>query len=300
MAIDERWIVGLGEVLWDVFPDQVRFGGAPANFACHARAMGGRVAMVSAVGPVTDPLADAAIETLGQHGVDTQRIGRNSHETGRVTVTLDSDGHASYLFSESPAWDFISWSDELGALAEDSQCVCFGTLAQRHEESRRTIRRFLAHMPADSWRIFDVNLRRNFWNESTIIRSLQLANVLKLNGDELTVVAQACGVTSRGTDALKAILEQFDLRLVAYTDGKHGATLVNDNEVNFCPAPKVKVADTVGAGDSFTAAMSLGLLQDWTLEHVNRQAVQVAAYVCTQPGATPTLPEDIVQQFVQR
>lgn len=295
----EGWIVGLGEVLWDVFPDEARFGGAPANFACHAAALGARAAMVSAVGPENDPLAGRALTTLTQHGVDVSAVTRNPHETGRVMVEVDSQGHASYRFVEHPAWDFIDWSEPAAAMAQDASAVCFGTLAQRHEHSRATIERFLSVIPRHAWRIFDVNLRGEFWNDERIVRSLHLANALKLNSDELPIVARACGLAARGREALTAIREQFDLRLVAFTDGSHGATLVTADAVDHCQAPRVAVRDTVGAGDSYTAAMTLGMINNWPLAQVNQRAVEVAAYVCTQSGATPKLPAEITRWFAQ-
>jgi fructokinase len=280
-----------------VFPDQARFGGAPANFACHASALGARAAMISAVGPQSDPLAARALESLVKHRVDISAVARNEHETGRVLVELDSQGHASYRFSENPAWDYIDWSDAAAKIAQRTRAVCFGSLAQRHEHSKATIERFLAAVPAEAWRIFDVNLRINFWNDQRIVRSLSMANALKLNSDELPIVARACGISASGREALKAIREQFQLRLVALTSGGEGATLVSADEIDHCPAPAVDVRDTVGAGDSFTAAMALGLLNGWPLEQINQRAVAVAAYVCTQSGATPPLPADITRWY---
>lgn len=295
--MDQRWVVGLGEVLWDIFPDQARFGGAPANFACHARALGARVAMVSAVGPETDPLAQAALETLAQHHVDISGITRSTHETGRVDVEVDQQGHASYRFSENPAWDFIQWNDAVAEIARNSRAVCFGTLAQRNEHSRSTIERFLSLVPADAWRIFDVNLRVNFWNDDRIVSSLRMANALKLNSDELSIVARACGILAVGREALQAIRQKFNLRLVAYTGGSDGATLVTADDFDHSQAPSVEVRDTVGAGDSYTAAMTMGLLKGWPLSQTNQRAVAVAAYVCTQPGATPPLPKQFTHWY---
>lgn len=296
---EQGWVVGLGEVLWDVFPDEARFGGAPANFACHARALGARAAMVSAVGPPTDPLAEAALNTLRQHGVDTRGIFRNQLETGRVIVELDGLGHASYRFTEHPAWDAIEWSESMAEIAAGTAAVCFGTLAQRQDRSRTTIHRFLGCVPDDAWRVFDVNLRGDFWDDQRIVSSLGKANALKLNSDELPIVASACGVGAGGTEALQAIRQQFELRVVALTSGSEGATLVTAEQVNHCPAPRVTVRDTVGAGDSFTAAMTLGLMKGWPLELINQRATAVAAFVCSQSGATPPLPREITQWYAQ-
>lgn len=296
---EHGWVVGLGEVLWDVFPDQARFGGAPANFACHARALGAQTAMVSAVGPPSDPLAEDALAALREHGVDVRGVMRNEFETGRVLVTLDAHGHASYEFTENPAWDAIDWSESLAEIAVGTIAVCFGTLAQRKERSRATIYRFLENVPREAWRVFDVNLRVDFWDAERIVTSLGKANVLKLNDDELPIVARACGIEAAGLDALQAIRQRFGLRLIALTSGSEGATLVSADEVNHCAAPPVTVRDTVGAGDSFTAAMTLGLMKGWPLELINQRAAAVAAFVCSQPGATPPLPSDITQWYAQ-
>lgn len=296
---EQGWVVGLGEVLWDVFSDEARFGGAPANFACHARALGARAAMVSAVGPASDPLAEAALSTLRQHEVDIRGVIRSDLETGRVIVELDDQGHASYRFTEHPAWDAIDWSEPMAEIAPRTIAVCFGTLAQRSERSRATIHRFLSGVPADAWRVFDVNLRGDFWDDQRIVSSLGKASALKLNSDELPIVARACGVEASGTEALQALRQQFGLRLVALTSGSEGATLVTDQQISHCPAPRVTVRDTVGAGDSFTAAMTLGLMKGWPLELVNQRATAVAAFVCSQPGATPPLPREITQWYAQ-
>lgn len=298
------WIVGLGEVLWDVFRDGPRFGGAPANFACHARALGADVSMVSAVGPESDPLAGQAIEQLRQRGVDTQALQRNPHETGRVIVDVDSQGKPTYTFSQHPAWDFIEWSDAVAEVARNTRAVCFGTLAQRAPTSRATIQRFLTATPVEALKVFDVNLRVDYWSDACIRDSLKAADILKLNDDELPVVARAAGLSMQSNSAseelrvLGALQVQFELQVVALTRGSAGATLLTREVVDHCPAPPTTVKDTVGAGDAYTAAMIIGLQNGWSLPKVNEQAVRVAAYVCSQSGATPDLPSEVVDGFV--
>lgn len=255
--------------------------------------------MVSAVGPPSDPFAESALDILRQHGVDVRGVMRSDLETGRVIVEVDEHGHASYRFTEESAWDAIDWSEPLAEIAAGTSAVCFGTLAQRKEPSRSTIHRFLGAVPADAWRVFDVNLRGDFWDADRITSSLAQANVLKLNSDELPIVADACGVNATGVDALSAMRKCFNLRLVALTSGSEGATLVTSEQTCHAPAPRVTVRDTVGAGDSFTAAMTLGLIKGWPLELVNQRATAVAAFVCTQPGATPPLPREITQWYAQ-
>ena len=298
--MDAGWVVGLGEVLWDVFPDETRFGGAPANFACHASALGARAAIVSAVGPASEELANDALRTLTAHRVDVSAITRGTQETGRVLVEVDADGHASYRFTENPAWDFIDWSQAAADIAHNAHAVCFGTLAQRNAHSRETIGRFVSEMRPDALRVFDVNLRVNYWSDERIVSSLRMANVFKLNSDELPIVARACGITPSGNQSLQAIREKFDLRMVAFTDGSRGATLVTADAIDHCSAPTIDVRDTVGAGDSYTAAMTLGLLKGWPLSQINERAVAVAAYVCTQAGATPSLPPQITLWFADQ
>ena len=298
------WVVGLGEVLWDVFRDGPRFGGAPANFACHAQALGASVAMISAVGPASDPLSAPALQILRDRGIDTRAMQCNEHETGRVIVDVDSQGMPTYTFSPHPAWDFLEWSDQIDQLARETRAVCFGTLAQRAATSRATIQRFLT-AAGDALKVFDVNLRVNYWDEECIRQSLAHADILKLNDDELPIVGRACGLELRdksGPEELRvlgAIQSQYDLQLIALTRGSEGATLVTPHAIDHCPSPTIQVKDTVGAGDAFTAAMIIGLQKNWSLPRVNEQAIRVAAYVCTQSGATPELPSEITRPFFE-
>lgn len=297
------WIVGLGEVLWDLFPlpDGPKFGGAPANFAYHAHALGANVAMVSAVGPESDPLASDALRILREHGIDTRGVARNALETGRVHVELDNQGHPTYRFSKHPAWDAIEWNAQLAEIATQCVAVCFGTLAQRAEPSASTIARFVSTVPEHALKIFDVNLRGNFWTPDCIVSSLKRANVFKLSSDELQQVADACEIPASmhasDIETLKAIRQRFDLHTVALTRGGDGATLVTADDVDECPAAATTVRDTVGAGDSYTAVLALGLLNHWPLKRINQCAVTLSAYVCSQTGATPELLPEFKRWF---
>lgn len=285
-------VVGLGEILWDVFPDGPRFGGAPANFACHAAQLGANAQMVSAVGQ--DELGQRAIETLQKKNVGTSSIAKINFPTGTVNVQLDKAGKASYQFARDTAWDHLEWSDDLKALAQQTQAVCFGTLGQRSEPSRTVIRSFVESTPKDSaLRIFDINLRPPFYSDAIIIESLSIANVLKLNDDELPILAKICGLSGAEIELIKAISQKFRLRLVALTRGNQGAILCQGQEVSEFPGITTKVADTVGAGDSFTAVLAMGLLNGDPLEAINEKACKIAAYVCSQPGATPPLPNHL-------
>ncbi|MCS7468484.1 carbohydrate kinase [Stieleria sp. ICT_E10.1] len=289
-------VVGIGEILWDVFPDGPRFGGAPANFSCStselSRGAAG-VLMVSAVGE--DELGRKAIESLKRRGVDTSVLQVNQHATGKVDVQLDDDGKASYHFADDAAWDHLVWNDALGKVAATCDAVCFGTLGQRSETSRRTINQFVQATPESALRILDVNLREPFYDDSVIQQSLALANVLKLNDDELPRLARINGLSGDDVDVMRQLAARHQLRYVALTRGADGAAIVSDSEVSDLPGVPTEIADTVGAGDAFTAAITLGLLAGQDIDIVNRNAIAVASYVCSQPGATMTFPDDLMK-----
>jgi fructokinase len=285
-------VVGLGEVLWDVFPDGPRFGGAPANFACSIAELAGNTVnscMVSAVG--RDGLGERAVDSLRSHGVDTACVATADRPTGQVFVHLDSAGHASYEFAMNTAWDNLDWSPELEQLAARTDAVCFGTLGQRGETSRETIRRFVRTTPPNALRILDVNLRPPFWTSDVIQESLPLANIVKLNDAELPVLAKILGLHGSDQTQLQLLIEHFSLHLAALTRGKDGALLVNNSgESSDLLGQPTTVVDTVGAGDSFTATLVVGLLRGLPLGTINAWAGRVASYVCSQPGATPHFP----------
>src|SRR5262245_276043 len=218
-------IVGLGEMLWDVFPDGPRFGGAPANFACHAAMLGANSFVVSQVG--ADALGHQAVAALGGYGVNTEQVARSpDRPTGTVQVALDSAGKPRFTISENVAWDAIPWLASLAGLAARTDAVCFGTLAQRQATSRQTIRQFLEATRPDCLRIFDVNLRPPFVDPSTILDSLRLARAVKLNDDELPVVAALAGMSGSEIDMMRQLRERYDLQLVALTRGARGAALL--------------------------------------------------------------------------
>ena len=291
-------IAGIGEVLWDVYPDGAHFGGAPANFACHASSLGAEAWMVSAVG--ADELGDRALAALREHGVECGCVSCDArHATGRVLVTLNAASQASYEFAADTAWDHLAWSDDIAALAGRCAAVCFGTLGQRSPGSRDTIRRFVEATPRAALRVFDVNLRQRFYDRETIDTSLQIASALKLNDEELPIVAELCGIhATPPREMLIELMSRYELRLAALTRGPRGSLLLAASEEDECPAPSTAVVDTVGAGDSFTAAMTLGLLAGWELRRVNEHANRVAAYVCSCAGATPSLPEPLRAPFL--
>ncbi len=290
-------VVGIGEILWDVFPDGPRFGGAPSNFCCSASELAGdgaHVYMVSAVGD--DELGHNALSALQGHGVNTGCVQIAKQETGKVLVELDSAGVASYRFAEDTAWDNLEWNDALAERASECDAVCFGTLGQRSDSSRAVIRKFVNATSNDTLRILDVNLRAPFFDDKVILESLELASVLKLNDDELPHLAELIGLEGTDPELLRQVADRYELRCVALTRGPNGAILSCGDAISDLPGVPVQVADTVGAGDAFTAAMTLGLLSGQNVEQINRKSIAVAAYVCSQNGATPSFPASIAGQ----
>lgn len=285
-------VVGLGETLWDVFPDGAVWGGAPGNVACDAAGLGAKSSMVSSVGH--DQLGDRGIAVLESLGVDCRHMQRDpQHPTGTVAVTLGSAGDANYVFAADTAWDHLVWEPLLEPLAAAADAVCFGTLGQRSEESRRTIRRFLA-AATKAVRVFDVNLRQHFYSPELIRESLALATVLKLNDEEWPVVAAACGIAvDDPVAAVRQLVDRYGLRLAALTRGGDGSVLLADGAVSTRPATASVIVDTVGAGDAFTAAVITGLLRGRSLEAIHDHASRLAAFVCGQRGATPRIPADL-------
>ena len=282
-------IVGIGEVLWDTFPDGEHFGGAPANVAVHAAGLGAESFVISAVG--TDARGTEALKRLAGFGVDCSAVASLAdHPTGVVRVSVDAAGLPSYDIAAGSAWDCVPWSGAALRAAQRADAICFGTLAQRSPVSRATIRRALAATRETTWRLFDVNLRQAYYDAGVLVESLELATAVKLNQEELPVVARLCGVESGPpVKQLRALCERFGLRLAALTRGASGSLLVSGHGVWAAAAPHTKIVDTVGAGDAFSAALLVGLLADRPLDEVNRRANAVAAYVCSQQGATPPL-----------
>ena len=288
MPGNNKWtIVGLGEILWDMLPGGKKLGGAPANFAYHASALGADAAVVSCVG--RDPLGCEIVERLASLGLSSRYIATTyEYPTGTVDVKIDAAGVPEYIIHENVAWDYIPLTDDLLELAARADAVCFGTLCQRSPVSRNTIRRFLQATRTDCLRVFDVNLRQHYYDEATLDESLALANVVKLNNDEMAVMAKKFGRTFTQAAAGGA------MNVLAMTLGDNGSLLSRETEESKQQAAAVKVVDTVGAGDAFTAALAVGLLGKLDLETINRAATRLAGYVCTQPGATPVVPPELL------
>jgi len=290
----ERFTVaGIGELLWDVFPHHKRLGGAPANFAFHCYQLGAKAYPVSCVG--TDELGRRIRDELREIGVDASYVlESDTFPTGTVQVTLNDKGKPSYQIYENVAWDHIPFTSGLEALAAKLDAVCFGSLSQRSAVSRETIRSFVQNMPQEALKIFDVNLRQSFFSKEQIEGSLQLASTLKLSDEELPVLAGYFGLRGDVMAQLNGLRERFDLKLVAYTRGPDGSVLIRGDEVDDAPAQEGIAVDSVGAGDAFTASLCMGVLKGWPLNKMNMFANRVATFVCSQKGATPTLPEHLI------
>jgi fructokinase len=289
---DKFTVAGIGELLWDVFPHHKRLGGAPTNFACHTSRLGAQAYPVSSVG--SDALGVELRGQLKEMGVSAQYIFESNYSTGIVDVVL-SAGKPTYEIHEDVAWDHIPFTDDLKALAGHLDAVCFGSLSQRSEESRKSIHTFLRSMPENALKIFDVNLRQSFFSKELIAASLELANILKLSDEELPVLAEFFGLEGNVEEQLKQLLNLFNLKLIAYTRGPDGSLLVGAYETDDAAGLPGKAIDSVGAGDSFTAALCMGLLKGWPLKKVNLFANEVATFVCSQKGATPVLPGHLLE-----
>ena len=284
-------IVGMGEALWDVLPEGKKIGGAPANFAYHVSQFGFDSRVVSAVG--NDELGDEIMSVFKEKKLNTQ-IERVDYPTGTVQVTLDAEGVPCYEIKEGVAWDNIPFTDELKRLALNTRAVCFGSLAQRNEASRATINRFLDTMPEidGQLKIFDINLRQDFYTKEVLRESFKRCNILKINDEELAVVGSMFGLEGmQPGEQCRTLLDRYGLRIVILTCGAAGSSVFAPDTRSYIPTPRVEVADTVGAGDSFTASFLAALLSGLGIGEAHRLAVDVAAHVCSQHGAMPRLPE---------
>ncbi len=277
-------VIGIGEILWDILPSGKRLGGAPANFAYDAAALGARSCIVSAVGG--DPAGREILEHVRRAGIDPEYIAVDpEHPTGTVSVQVDCRGIPSFTIHEGAAWDNIVFNERSGDLAAAADAVCFGTLAQRSETSRKSIFRFIESVPADCLRIYDVNLRQRYYSSEIIRESLRQCDVLKLNEQELVVVAEILSIGGSESEILQRITRDYGLKLAALTLGEKGSRLASPGEDSFMEALKVQVVDTIGAGDAFTAALTMGLLQRLPLRVIHENATRLAGFVCTHHGA---------------
>lgn len=285
-------VIGIGEALFDMLPSGKKLGGAPANFAYHVSQFGLDSWAVSAMGD--DELGKELEKELDDHHLNYE-IEKIDYPTGTVQVTLDANGIPCYDIKEGAAWDNIPYTPALDRLAKNCTAVCYGSLAQRNEVSRNTIYRFLDNMPEEkeSLKIFDINLRQGFYNKEIITESIKRCNILKINDEELITISRLFGYP--GIDLENKcwlLLGKYNLKMLILTCGVNGSYVFTPGEISFIETPRVEVADTVGAGDSFTGAFVASILKGKSVREAHELAVKVSAYVCTQHGAMPVLPEE--------
>lgn len=283
-------VVGIGEALWDVLPEGKKIGGAPANFAYHVSQFGLESRVVSAVGE--DKLGMEILENFREKKLNCM-IETVPYPTGTVQVSLDAEGVPCYDIKEGVAWDNIPYTSALEGLAKQTKAICFGSLAQRSVVSRETINRFLdAMLDEDTLKIFDINLRQGFYTKEILCNSFRKCNILKINDEELVTVSRMFGYPGIDLqDKCWILLAKYNLKMLILTCGVNGSYVFTPGEVSFVETPKVEVADTVGAGDSFTAAFVSSILMGKTVREAHLRAVKTSAFVCTQNGAMPVLPE---------
>lgn len=298
-----KYVIGLGEALFDCLPTGRKLGGAPANFAYHVSQFGFDSCAISAIG--NDELGQEIIDTFDKVGLH-YCLPKVDFPTGTVQVTLNEQGIPQYEIKLGVAWDNIPLTPELTNLAQHAQAVCFGSLAQRSEVSRATIQHFLESTPKDTLKVFDINLRQRWYNREVIETSLQHCNILKINDEELDIVApMLLSVTTdpaaliaadkeKAVRVCRALIELYELKMLILTCGTNGSYVITKDKCSFIDTPKVEVADTVGAGDSFTATFIAKILAGASIEQAHEMAVKVSAYVCTQSGAMPILPKEFV------
>ena len=287
------YVVGMGEALWDVLPEGKKIGGAPANFAYHVSQFGLPSCVVSAVGD--DALGKEIVDNFTSKGLN-QLIAEVPYPTGTVQVEIDQAGVPQYEIKENVAWDNIPYTDSLEDLARQTKAVCFGSLAQRNVVSRNTINSFLDAMPhnEDNLVVFDVNLRQGFYNKEILCNSMKRCNILKINDEELVTVSRMFGYPGIDLqDKCWILLGKYNLKMLILTCGINGSYVFTPGNVSFQPTPKVEVADTVGAGDSFTAAFISSILKGKSVAEAHSLAVRTSAYVCTRKGAMPILPPEL-------
>lgn len=290
--MNNNYVVGFGEVLWDFLMKEgmYKLGGAPFNFAYHTKQFGLNSLIISAIGE--DDLGRKLEQAIQEKQLPYQ-LAHLPQETGVVNV-INTDGIPQYEILENKAWDYIPLSEEVLQIAAQTQAICFGSLAQRNSVTRATLYAFLEAMPADALRIFDINLRQNWYSEEIITTSLQKANILKINDDELLILQRMLGyidITPENTCRL--IMQDYQLDMLILTCGNKGSYVFSREEMSYLSTREVEVEDTVGAGDSFTASFIASVLGGKSLREAHRIAAQVSAYVCTQSGATPVIPNEL-------
>ena len=270
-------VVGIGELLWDVLPTGKRAGGAPINFVYHATQLGAEGYAVSAIGD--DVFGAEIVQELDKNGI-CHSLGIVEYPTGSVMVEL-KDGIPTYTIIEGVAWDHIPLTQEAIDLVKKADAICFGTLAQRSSESRATIHALLSYAREEALRFFDINIRQHFYSKELIESLLELANVFKINDEELEMLRPMFGLEGTIEDMCRWFMKKYGLRYLVLTAGAEYSTIFSQEEGSTIPTPKVQVGDTVGAGDSFSGAFISSILTGKPLREAHEKAVKVAAYVCT-------------------
>jgi fructokinase len=283
-------VAGIGEVLWDRLPQGDVLGGAPANVAYHAGQLGAESYIISAVGK--DKLGDEIISRLTAKGINLL-INRAANPTGTVNITLDDKGVPDFVITRDVAWDYIELTSDSSNLASQLSAVCFGSLAQRNNVSHNAITKFLKLLPENALKIFDINLRQNFYDIQLINESLTISNILKINDDELLIIAKLYGWKGDEEYLCRKLLDNYELKLLAYTCGANGSYLYSKDDKSYIKTPVVKVKDTIGAGDSFTAALMVSLLYGSKLSECHTLAVDLSAFVCENNGAMPEYSKEL-------
>ena len=292
---NKMFVVGLGEVLWDMLPEGKQLGGAPANFAHHVAQCGMPAYLISAVGE--DALGEEIRSAIKEKGLDAT-LHTVPYPTGTVDVTLDDQGVPQYDIREGAAWDNIPFTAEMEELAKHTAVVCFGTLAQRSEVTRKTIEAYVAAMPEEAVKVCDINLRGNYYSKEVVESSLKMSDMIKVNYEELEEVCRLVGIEFTDQHSVAhTLIDNYGLDMLVVTCGTEGSFVYCMDENASCvPTPKVEVVDTVGAGDAFTGVFVSGMLGGLEVRWAHMLAVEAAAFVCTQAGATPELPEDIKER----
>lgn len=283
-------IVGIGEILFDLLPQGAQLGGAPANFAYHVSCLGGEGVAVSAIGK--DKLGEEVKSILSSKKLSAV-LPEIDCPTGIVEVTLDSKGVPSYNIIQGVAWDNVPYTEEMKSLAKRTSAVCFGSLAQRSEVTGATVMSFIVDMPQDSLKVFDINLRQHYYSKEIVSASLEISDILKINDEEIAVISELMSLDSDPVKACRELISAYKLRFVILTKGGNGSDVITSDEYMTIASPEVEIADTVGAGDAFTAAFVYSYLNGKPLGECHRLANEISAFVCTKNGAMPEYDDSI-------
>lgn len=283
-VIMKHKIIGFGEIVWDMLPAGKQIGGAPLNFAFFANTPQSQSYVISAIG--NDALGDETLRILESTGVGLSCVQRNDFPTSKVLIDVDEYGCPEYEIVEGVAWDAIEPLPDALELVKDASVFCWGSLAQRNQTSRQTLMALLESLPEDCLKVFDINIRQSYFSREIIQTSLEYSDVLKLNEDELPLVAQMLDMAGDESEIISTIIERYALKYLIYTHGADFSEVhAADGQKSHIPTPKVEVKDTVGAGDSFTASFVSSILEGATLGQSHAKAVEVSALVCTKNGA---------------